>query len=73
MMVGGAAKLLEYYSRGDEHIEVEFKVADDDEARHYCGMQLALSEAFGVTSLVKSLLGGAGAVPLHSKSTNTFV
>jgi hypothetical protein len=51
MMVGGAAKLLEYYSRGDEHIEVEFKVADDEEARHYCGMQLTLSES--------SLTGGA--------------
>ena len=51
MMVGGAAKLLEYYSRGDEHIEVEFKVADDEEALHYCGMQLTLSES--------SLTGGA--------------
>ena len=45
MMVGGEAKLLEYYSRGDEHIEVEFKVADDEEAQHYCGMQLTLSES----------------------------
>ena len=51
MMVGGAAKLLEYYSRGDEHIEVVFKVADDEEAQHYCGMQLTLSES--------SLTGGA--------------
>ena len=51
MMVGGAAKLLEYYSHGDEYIEVVFKVADDEEAQHYCGMQLTLSES--------SLTGGA--------------
>ena len=51
MMVGGAAKLLEYYSRGDERIEVTFKIADDEEACHYCGMQLVQSES--------SLTGGA--------------
>lgn len=51
MMVGGAAKLLEYYSRDDERIEVVCKMADDEEACHYCGMQLVLSES--------SLTGGA--------------
>ena len=51
MMVGGAAKLLEYYSRGDERVEVTFKVPDDDEARYFCGMQLVQSEA--------TLTGGA--------------
>ena len=51
MMVGGAAKLLEYYSRGDERIEVSFKIADDEEAKYHCGMSLVLSEA--------TLTGGA--------------
>ena len=51
MIVGGAAKLLEYYSRGDERIEVSFKVASDEEADYYCGMSLMQSEA--------TLTGGA--------------
>ena len=51
MMVGGAAKLLEYYSRGDERIEVSFKIADDEEAKYHCGMSLLQSEA--------TLTGGA--------------
>ncbi len=51
VMVGGASKLLEYYSRGDERIEVSFKIADEEEARYYCGMSLRQSEA--------TLTGGA--------------
>lgn len=51
MMVGGAAKLLEYYLRGDERIEVSFKIASDEDANYYCGMSLKQSEA--------TLTGGA--------------
>lgn len=51
MMVGGAAKLLEYYSRGDERITITVKVASEREAQHYCGIQLALDSS--------TLTGGA--------------
>ena len=40
MMVGGAAKLLEYYSRGDERIVATIRVADDTEEKYFCGSRL---------------------------------
>ena len=40
LMVGGAAKFLEYYSRGETQLKVTIKVADAEEAKWHCGSQL---------------------------------
>lgn len=40
LMVGGAAKLIEYYSQGDTEVIAHVKVAEAYEDKHYCGMSL---------------------------------
>ena len=40
LMVGGAAKLLEYYSRGDNKIVAKIKIANEMEDNQYCGFRL---------------------------------
>ena len=40
LMVGGAAKLLEYYSRGDNKIVAKIKIANEMEDKQYCGFRL---------------------------------
>ena len=40
LMVGGAAKFLEYYSRGENKIKVIIKIANEMDDRHFCGSRL---------------------------------
>lgn len=40
LMVGGAANLLEYYSRGDSKIVAKIKIANEMEDNQYCGFRL---------------------------------
>lgn len=40
LMVGGAANLLEYYSRGDSKIVAKIKIANEKEDKQYCGFRL---------------------------------
>lgn len=51
MMVGGAAKLIEYYSQGDTEVRAHIKVAKAYEEKYYCGMALVRTSA--------TLTGGA--------------
>lgn len=39
LMVGGAAKFIEYYSRGESRVVASIKVATAKEEREYCGMR----------------------------------
>ena len=40
LMVGGAANLIEYYSRGDSKIVAKIKIANEKEDKQYCGFRL---------------------------------
>ena len=40
LMVGGASKFLEYYSRGDNKIKATIKIANEMDVRHFCGSRL---------------------------------
>ena len=40
LMVGGASKFLEYYSRGDNMIKATIKIANEMDDRHFCGSRL---------------------------------
>ena len=40
LMVGGASKFLEYYSRGDNKIKASIKIANEMDDRHFCGSRL---------------------------------
>ena len=40
LMVGGASKFLEYYSRGENEIKAIIKIANKKEDWNYCGMRL---------------------------------
>ena len=40
LMVGGASKFLEYYSRGDNKIKATIKIANEMDDRHFCGSRL---------------------------------
>ena len=37
LMVGGASKFLEYYSRGENKIKATIKIANEMDDRHFCG------------------------------------
>lgn len=51
LMVGGASKFLEYYSRGETEIVAIIRIAKEWEEQFYCGMRLHKSSS--------SLTGGA--------------
>lgn len=51
LMVGGAAKFLEYYSRGESEIKAVIKIANEKEDQNYCGMRLYKTQS--------TLTGGA--------------
>ena len=40
LMVGGASKFLEYYSRGENKIKASIKIANEMDDRHFCGSRL---------------------------------
>lgn len=40
LMVGGASKFLDYYSRGDDKIKASIKIANEMDDRHFCGSRL---------------------------------
>ena len=40
LMVGGASKFLEYYSRGENKIKATIKIANEMDDRHFCGSRL---------------------------------
>ena len=40
LMVGGASKFLEYYSRGENKIMATIKIANEMDDRHFCGSRL---------------------------------
>ena len=40
LMVGGASKFLEYYSRGENMIKATIKIANEMDDRHFCGSRL---------------------------------
>ena len=43
LMVGGASKFLDYYSRGEEKLVAIIRVADEMEDKWFCGSRLYLS------------------------------
>lgn len=51
LMVGGAAKFLKYYSRGESEIKAIIKIANEKEDQNYCGMRLYKTQS--------TLTGGA--------------
>ena len=40
LMVGGASKFLEYYSRGENKIKTTIKIGNEMDDRHFCGSRL---------------------------------
>lgn len=40
LMVGGASKFLEYYSRGETRIKATIKIASEMDDRYFCGSRL---------------------------------
>ena len=40
LMVGGASKFLEYYSRGETRIKATIKIASEMDDRYFCGFRL---------------------------------
>ena len=40
LMVGGASKFMEYYSRGDDRLVATIRVADETEEKWFCGSRL---------------------------------
>ena len=51
LMVGGASKFLDYYSRGDKNLLVTIKIANELDDKYYCGSRLYKTES--------TLTGGA--------------
>jgi hypothetical protein len=51
LMVGGASKFLDYYSRGESRIVATIKIANEMDDRHFCGSRLYKTES--------TLTGGA--------------
>lgn len=51
LMVGGASKFLEHYSRGENEIKAVIKIANEKEDQNYCGMRLYKTQS--------TLTGGA--------------
>ena len=40
MMVGGAAKFIDYYSRGEDKVVAEFMICNEKQAKYFCGASL---------------------------------
>lgn len=51
LMVGGAAKFIDYYSRGEDRVVAKFMIATGKQAQYFCGARLKKESS--------SLTGGA--------------